>query len=366
MEDVDLGLSTSDAMEEDRRMLESRQEYENAVVLDECYGISPKKLKEMLLLDVTQASIYSTFLRRMKYFDVSLGDFATHPGGNERLISFKISSPMGSVGPKEVDAEDSQELVMENSAGKALARKRSGWDRPPLRSPAPPRSPVHRSKTTHQTTHSLARSLHSLHSRAHSLSLSGLIMESTCKTSKVMYANSFRVCVQHKITAPRNAAGAGGDFPAETSIADQCRLRCTLRVHFVKSVMGMIKKQIRTETVKQTKKKYAVMAECIRDALAAPSSAPLQPLQHSHSAPPHGQKASPLQRQNGRRRDSRDDDGAGNSVNNHQVESPADALPPLADGTMSLRHRRNMSMTNLKRDTSKSDTKVTGWLLKRR
>ena len=119
----------------------------------------------------------------------------------------------------------------------------------------------------------------------------------------------------------------------------------------------MNQKQIRTETVKQTKKKYDVMAQCIRDALAATSSTPLQPLQHSHSAPPNGQKATPLQRQ---------DDGAGDSINNEQVDPPADILPPLADGTVSLRHRRNMSTTNLKRDTSKSDTKVTGWLLKRR
>ena len=47
-----------------------------------------------------------------------------------------------------------------------------------------------------------------------------------------MYSNSFRVCVQHKLVQASPSSG-------------ECALRCTLRVNFVKSVMGMIKKQIR-------------------------------------------------------------------------------------------------------------------------
>ncbi len=67
---------------------------------------------------------------------------------------------MGKAGPKEVDAEDTQTVVLDNGAG--------------------------------------------------------MVMESSVATSKVMYSNSFRVCVQHKIMALEDPS--------------QCRLLCTLNV----------------------------------------------------------------------------------------------------------------------------------------
>ena len=76
-------------------------------------------------------------------------------------VSFKIANPMGSVGPKEVDAEDSQVIVLENACG--------------------------------------------------------MVMESSCKTSKVMYSNSFRVCVQHKLISDPNDG-------------NKCKLTCTLKI----------------------------------------------------------------------------------------------------------------------------------------
>ena len=269
--------------------LNSRPEYEHAVVLDASYGVSASRLRDIVFLDTAQEGIYVSFLRRMAYFDIKVGAFAGNEGSGlkERTVSFKISSPMGSVGPKEVDAEDNQAIVLENEGG--------------------------------------------------------LVMESSCKTSKVMYSNSFRVCVQHKIVA----AGE-----------DACSLRCTLRVNFIKSVMGMIKKQIRAETIKQTHKKYAALHACITEALsgmAAPAGAASPAPEAAHA------------RTNG-------------EATNGEASQPHTAsLPPLAPSSATkappqskldvtgvpLSHRRNHSMTNLKRDTAKSDSKVTGWLLKR-
>ena len=261
MEDVELGNS----LEEDRVALESRQENSDAVVLDAAYDVPWSKIRDLVFLDRAEDGVYNAFLREMSYFDIKVGDFGQE-GQRERVVSFKISSPMGSVGPKEVDAEDTQIIVLENACG--------------------------------------------------------LIMESSCKTSKVMYSNSFRVCVQHKVMQ-------AADSP------QRCRLRCTLHVNFIKSVMGMIKKQIRTETVKQMHRKYSMLSDCINRALAPGSNPPAAEVNGNLSTTP-----------------SLDADGPG----------PTPAGEPA--GT-SLGHRRNVSSTNLQRDTSKSESKVTGWLLKR-
>ncbi|QDZ23257.1 hypothetical protein HOP50_10g57950 [Chloropicon primus] len=268
MEEVDLGQSFAD----EKAALRSRPEHPDGVVLDQRFGVSAERLRDMVFMDSREGSVYHSFLKQMTYFDVQVGEFRSGAGGGkERVVSFKISSPMGRTGPKEVDAEDSQVIVLENSCG--------------------------------------------------------LVMESSCKTSKVMYSNSFTVDVQHKIIA---------DSPS----ANECVLHCTVKVNFVKSVMGMIKKQIRAESVKQMHKKYSTLGQCIAQALqASPSSA----------AAENSDKLEPLL-----------DIGLtieGQSQNGHLSSSETEPVP--------LMHRRNDSGTDLKRDTAKSDSKVSGWLLKR-
>ena len=104
-----------------------------------------------------------------------------------------------------------------------------------------------------------------------------------------------------------------------------------MQVLFIKSVMGMIKKQIRNETIKQMHKKYSALNESITQAIVSRSnSAPVNPVV----------KPIPL-----------------NPV--------VTAAEPVADVGEGGKLTRNMSSSNLKRVTSKSESKVSGWLLKR-
>ncbi len=118
--------------------------------------------------------------------------------------------------------------------------------------------------------------------------------------------------------------------------------------------MGMIKKQIRNETVKQMHKKYGNLDQCISLALA-----PLPPRPPAPASAPTGAAAQPA---GAAPAGSLSDNGA-------QGVGVVPALLGLDgwDGSSvdGVGLKRDSSSTNLKRDTSKSDQMVTGWLLKR-
>ena len=248
--------------------LESIREHDDALVLDATYNISAKELRDSVFMDNSNGGTYHGFLTRMKYFEVQLplftqegltsGDSGTAVLTKQRTVTFKISSPMGNVGPKEVDVEDTQVVLCDNKAG--------------------------------------------------------FIMESSVKTSKVMYSNSFRVRVIHKLLDQSESDPKG----------NKCSLRCTLKVDFIKSVMGMIKKQIRAETIKQMQKKYSTLHQCITHSLAEDQS-----------------------------------------LEGHLGDSTlkGESLPVAEDEQIT--QRRRGSFGSPKREVPGSDKKVTGWLLKR-
>lgn len=138
MADVPLGPAPRRRASSSEASVKPEIEYDDGVVLERIYPLQAGALRELLLFkDTSQDGLYTKFLRKMKYFDIEIGAWSSDDlQTRERKVCFKIANPMGSMGPKQVDAEDSQILRVED-----------GED---------------------------------------------VVMESSLKTSKVMYSNAFR------------------------------------------------------------------------------------------------------------------------------------------------------------------------------